>query len=314
MNHLVRILVSIVIVGWFSDAALAQAPVVSHAAGVHATLAASRWLAIEDDREFPIEEHETIRKSFPLGAGQRSLDVDNIWGSIRVTGSSSDQVQIVVNKSIRAESKDRLEAAKKEVSLDATQQANAVRLYVNGPFRCQCDCDSCVHEHGDLGYVVKMDFELQVPSNIDLKLRTVNEGDVKVQNVAGQYSVHNVNGPIEMLNVGGSGQAKTVNGEVKVTFRDNPQASSSFASINGDVDLYFLPRLSADMRFKTFNGKVFTDFPMSALPPRQPVEERHGAKFVFHADRYSGGRIASGGPEIKIETLNGDIHIFERHD
>jgi hypothetical protein len=313
MSPLVRILVSIAIACQFSHAASAQKIVVNPVIVVHPAVAPARWTP-DDEHEYSVEEHETIRKSFSLAAGQRSLDVDNIWGSIHVTGGSSDQVQIVVNKTIRAESKDRLEAAKKEVSLDATQQGNAMRLYVDGPFRCHCDCDSCSHDHGDAGYIVKMDFELQVPTNIDLKLRTVNDGDVNVQNVAGQYSVHNVNGRIEMLNVGGSGQAKTVNGEVKVTFRDNPQSSSSFASINGDVDLYFLPKFSADMRFKTFNGKVFTDFPMSALPPRQPVEERRGAKFVFHADRYSGGRIASGGPEIKIETLNGDIHIFERHD
>jgi hypothetical protein len=313
MSHLLRTLVSIAIVCSFSHAGSAQRLVVSHLNVVRPAVAPALMLGSDDDREFTVEEHETIRKSFSLAAGQRSLDLDNVWGSIHVTGGNSDQVQIVVNKSIRAESKDRLEAAKKEVLLDATQQANAIRLYVDGPFRCQCDCDSC-NRHGDLGYVVKMDFELQVPSNIDLKLRTVNDGDVKVQNVSGQYSVHNVNGPIDMLNVGGSGQVKTINGEVKVTFHDNPQTNSSFASLNGDVDLYFLPRLSADMRFKTFNGKVFTDFPMAALPPRQPVEERHGAKFVFHADRYSGGRIAAGGPEIKIETLNGDIHIFERHD
>jgi DUF4097 and DUF4098 domain-containing protein YvlB len=117
-----------------------------------------------------------------------------------------------------------------------------------------------------------------------------------------------------MTNVAGSGSAKTVNGELRVLFRDNPQSASSFATINGDVDLYFLPKLSADFRFKTFNGEVFTDFQMSALPARQPDEEHRNGKFVFHADRYSGGRIAAGGPEIKIETLNGDIHIRERHE
>jgi DUF4097 and DUF4098 domain-containing protein YvlB len=117
-----------------------------------------------------------------------------------------------------------------------------------------------------------------------------------------------------MTNVAGSGQAKTVNGELKVLFRDNPQKNSSFSSVNGDVDLYFLPKLSADLRFKTFNGEVFSDFQMSALPPREPVSQRQNGKFVFQADRYTGGRVAAGGPEIKVETLNGDIHIRERHD
>jgi hypothetical protein len=261
-----------------------------------------------------VTEQEDIHKSFPFpSAGERrSLVVDNVWGSIHVIGGSGDQVQLAAKKTIRAESKDELDLAKKEVSLDITQQGNLLKFFVNGPFRCQCDCGCGTREHQ--GYLVKYDFELQVPRDLDLTVRTVNDGDVKVQDIAGQYSVHNVNGSVEMTNVAGSGSAKTVNGELRILFRDNPQSASSFATINGDVDLYFLPKLSADFRFKTFNGEVFTDFQMSALPARQPVEEHQNGKFVFHADRYSGGRIAAGGPEIKIETLNGDIHIRERHD
>jgi len=265
-----------------------------------------------EDSAMTETEQESINKSFPFTSTgeRRSLDVDNVWGSIHVTGGTSDQVQLVAKKTIRAESKDKLELAKKEVTLDITQQGNALKFYVNGPFRCQCD--GCFRDHQ--GYFVKYDFELQVPSDLDLTARTVNDGDVTVENVAGQYSVRNVNGSVAMTNIAGSGNAKTVNGELKVVFRGNPQSKSSFATINGNVDLYFLPTLSADLRFKTFNGEIFSDFEMSALPPRQPVEEHQNGKFVFRADRFSGGRIAAGGAEINVETLNGDIHIRERHD
>src|SRR5262249_1492226 len=98
----------------------------------------------DDDWNLSVKEQETIRKSFPMtGSGPRKVEVDNVWGSIDVVGSASDQVQLVVNQTIRAESKDRLAAAKKEVTLDISQDDNVVRLYVNGPFRCQChDCVS----------------------------------------------------------------------------------------------------------------------------------------------------------------------------
>src|SRR6185437_5257340 len=271
-----------------------------------------------EESEMTVTEQETITKIIPLPAssGRRSVNVDNVWGAIHVSGADSAQVEFVARKTIRAETKEKLEQAKKEVTLEITQPANGVSLYVNGPFRCQCQCcdNGCGSTRERQGYIVKYDFDIKVPRDVDLTVRTVNDGDVTVQNVSGEYSVHNVNGSVDLTNVAGSGTAKTVNGELKVLFRENPQANSSFATLNGDVNLYFLPRLSADLRFKTFNGDVFTDFPMSALPPRQPVEEHQGAKFVFHADRYTGGRVASGGPEIKIETLNGDIHIRERHD
>ncbi|HEY2389984.1 MAG TPA: hypothetical protein VGK22_02320 [Candidatus Angelobacter sp.] len=265
----------------------------------------------DSDSSMRQQEKETINKSFTLTGEHKILEVDNVFGSIEVTGSEGNQVQLVVNKTISAESKDRMEAAKKEVTLDITDQPDFLKLYVNGPFRCNCN-DGCEGNRGDRGYRVKMDFQLQVPRNIEVKLRTVNSGHVHVQDVTGNFSVHNVNGGIEMQNVAGSGTAKTVNGPVKVTFRENPRENSDFATINGNVELYFTRGLAGDFRFKTMNGHVYSDFEMTSLPAQPVSAEQHGTKFVYRSDRYTGGRIGSGGPEIKAENLNGDIRVLER--
>jgi len=276
----------------------------------------------DHDRDYPVKAEETIRKSFTMPAGHKTLEIDNIFGSIEVrgevTGSSSSEVQIVVAKSIRAESNDTLERARKEVTLDIDQNAGALKLYVNGPFRCHCDdCNNCgsgCGSHEGPGYVVKMDFKVQVPAEIDLKIRTVNEGIVKVSNVTGNFAVHNVNGHIEMSSIAGSGTATTVNGPVSVSFRRNPSESSDFRTVNGNVELRFAGNLSADFRLKTFNGGIYSDFPVTALPGRPVAEERHGTKVILRADRFAGARIGSGGPEIKVENLNGDIRILENHE
>src|SRR5467141_3956535 len=126
-----------------------------------------------DEQEFAEREQEKIEKTFsmPAGAGRRTLEIDNVWGSIEVVGTASDRAQLTVNKSIRAESKGKIEQAKKDVTLDITQQGDALKLYVNGPFRCNChDCGRS--REGD-GYVVKMDFLMQVPRDIDIKIKTV---------------------------------------------------------------------------------------------------------------------------------------------
>jgi hypothetical protein len=269
----------------------------------------------DEERGMRLHESETIRKTFTLASAQKTLDVDNVFGSVEVTGGSGDQVQLVVNKTIYAESQSRLEAAKKEVTLDITDQPDLLKLYVNGPFRCNCGGrGGCVNWSGDSGYTVKMDFQLQVPRNIEVRLRTVNSGHINVRDVTGNFAVHNVNGGIDMQNVAGSGVAKTVNGGVKVTFRENPRERSEFSTINGNVDLYFVRGLSADFRFKTMNGNVYSDFEMSSLPTQPVSAEHHGTKFVFRSDRYTGGRIGSGGPEIKAENLNGDIRVLEHHE
>ncbi len=267
----------------------------------------------ESDSRMTFKEQETIRKDFTFNpGGQRRLEVDNVFGSIEVVATKSDQAQLVIAKTIRAESQERLEAARSEVKLDISQKGNDLRLYVNGPFRCHCSGD-CVGIREDEGYRVKMDFQLQVPNNIELKLRTVNEGQIKIQGVGGDFFVRNVNGAIEMSEVAGSGSARTVNGPVKVTFRENPRADSEFASLNGSVELQFAKNLSADFRFKTLNGGIYSDYLLTALPERPPEQERRNGRSVFRTDRYTGGRVGSGGPEIKLENLNGDIRVLERH-
>jgi hypothetical protein len=267
-----------------------------------------------EDGSFTEHEQEKIEKSFsmPAGAGRRTLEIDNVWGSIEVVGTASDKVQLTVNKNIRAESKGKIEQAKKDVTLDITQQADALKLYVNGPFRC--NCHDCGRSRDDDGYVVKMDFQVQVPRDVDIKIKTVNEGHVSVRDINGSFSVRNVNGDIQIRNIAGSGTARTVNGPVKVSFRQNPREASDFETVNGAIELQFARDLSADFRFKTFNGGIYSDFPVTALPVQGMQEEHHGAKVVFRADRYTGARINAGGPQIKVENLNGDIRILENHE
>lgn len=268
----------------------------------------------DDDSGQPFKDQETIRKSFTLPAGERSLEVDNVTGFIEVTGDQGDQIQLVVNKTIRGESKAKLEEARKDVTLEITQNQGEVKLYVDGPFRCGRGHGHCYSSDGHEGYSVRMDFQLKVPRNIALRLSTVNSGHIHVKDVTGNYSIHNVNDGIEMENIGGAGTVRTVNGNVKVVFRENPRENSVFASVNGNIDLYFAQNLAADFRFKTLNGDVFTDFPMTSLPVRAVQSERHNGMFRYRADRFTGGRVGAGGPEIKVETLNGNINLLEHHD
>ncbi len=267
----------------------------------------------DDDRYLSARDEEKIQKSFTLpAAGHKSLEIDNVWGSIEVVADTTDKVELTVARTNQAESKEKLERAKKEVTLEVSQEEGALKLYVNGPFRCQCD--DCRHSRDDEGYRVKMDFLVHVPRDIDIKVKTVNEGRVKVSNINGSFVVRNVNGDIEMVNMAGSGTARTVNGPVIVSFRQNPRENSDFKTVNGNVEIRFAHDLSADFRFKTFNGGIYSDFPVTSLPVHAIEAEHKGSKVVYRADRFTGARVNAGGPEIQIENLNGDIRILENHE
>jgi len=250
-----------------------------------------------------VEEKQTIQKSFP---NAKRIEVENVNGSIRVTGYDGREVQVTVNETFSADSKEKLEQARKEVKLDiSTPQEGTVRLYVDGPFRDKC------REH-DQGYRFRHEFEIKAPRDVTVYLRNVNGGSVKVENVAGDYDVENINGGVEMLETAGSGRAYALNGGLKVLFRSNPRASSYFGSLNGKVDLFFQPNLAADLRMKTFNGNIYSDFEVTPLPAHQATAERRDGKLVYRADRFTGGRVGHGGPEIKLDGFNGDIRILKR--
>lgn len=257
-----------------------------------------------------VEQNETIQKSYALGgAAPKKVVVDNVNGSIHVVGYQGSEVRLTAHKRLRAESSSDAEKGAREVKLEITQDGNTVRFYVDGPFRCR---EGGVHMDRDPGYEVKYDFDLQVPHDTAVELKTINDGEIQVEGVAGDYKVDNINGGVEMTELAGSGKVYALNGKVRVTFRENPRGKSSFGSLNGEVRVSFQPDLNADVRFKTFNGGVYTDYPVSYLPQPVAAGERHNGKFVYKSNDWTAARVGRGGPELSFDAFNGNIRILNR--
>jgi len=251
----------------------------------------------------PLEEKSNEHRTF---AGVNDLIVDNVSGFIEVTASNGNSLEMDVAKILSADSQDRLSLAKKEIRLDVTQEGGLLRLIVEGPFR---NGRSVNHE----GYHFTYNFTLRVPRQIRLELSTVNDSHILVDGTSGEFRISNVNGPIEMKQVQGSGEVRTVNGAVKVTFARNPTAPVEFKSVNGTLDITFRHGLNANLMMKTMHGDLLTDFPVTALPVAVAVApENKNGKFVWKNDRMAGVRVGSGGPELRFETLNGDVLIKDR--
>jgi hypothetical protein len=264
-------------------------------------------------KDYQIKKTEDIQKtlSFPESGLDQGIVVDNIFGSITVQGYQGTEVQLQIHKTIKARNQEALERALKEVELEITSEDNIIDLYVDGPFRDR-------HERGERsgrrnpGYEVHYDFDIKVPLRTAISLKTVTSGDISVRDVEGNFDIRNVNGRITVDEIAGSGDAHTVNGGIKVVFRRNPGEDCSFKTINGDLDIFFTDRLSADFRLKTFNGDILSDFPVTYLPLEAAKEERKGSKYVYKSDRFVGVRAGNGGPQMKMDTLNGDILIHKR--
>jgi DUF4097 and DUF4098 domain-containing protein YvlB len=254
-----------------------------------------------------VEDRSVETKTFP---GAHLVIVDNVNGSIEVTGEPGNDVHMEVTKRIRAESAERMEAAKREVKLDEQQSGDTLKLYVDGPFRCNCDDRS--QRHGHQGYNVNYDFKLRVPSGARIDLYTVNGGGISVRGVGGDFDVRNVNGDIEMNDVTGSGKAHTVNGPVKVVYAANPKGPLSFETVNGSVDVAFRKGFGAEARMETLNGGMYTDYEVYAAAIEPAGATRQNGKFVLRRGGATAVRVGAGGPELRMKTVNGDIFIRDR--
>jgi hypothetical protein len=254
-----------------------------------------------------VEDQSVETKSFD---GVKLVIVDNVDGPIQVTGRPGTGVQMEVRKHINAETPERLEAARREVKLDIQQSGDSLKLFVDGPFRCNGKEGSV--RSGHQGYNVTYDFKLSVPRDARVDLYTVNHGNIVVQSVDGDFDIRNVNGLIDMTDVAGSGKARTVNGPVKVLYSRNPAGPLEFETVNGNVDVAFRKGFGARARMQTMNGGMYTDFEVQPEPSEAAVGSRENGKLVIRNSRSTAVRLGSGGPDVRLKTLNGDIFIRDR--
>lgn len=250
---------------------------------------------------------QVTERSLSLGAAPL-VTVDNVNGPIHVVGDGGAQVRWVATESNPDNATD--------VHLDITQTGDSVKLFVDGPFRCGDDgtsrCDHWSRNWDDASSHVRFDFELHVPANARLDLKTVNHGDIRVEGVAGDFTINNINGGVDLEQMAGSGHADTLNGPMKASFRSNPRGACDFGSLNGSVSLYFQPGLDANLTYKTLNGAVYSDFEVIPVATDVPASKsRDGHMIVFRRGQASAARVGNGGPAFALHTLNGNIYLHE---
>ncbi len=80
-----------------------------------------------------------------------------------------------------------------------------------------------------------------------------------------------------------------------------------------DIEVEAPSRLNAECQMKTMNGRTYSAYDTTPLPAaaETQVTER-GMRRIVTRNRFAGGRAGSGGVEIRVEGLNGDIRIAQR--
>jgi hypothetical protein len=277
-----------------------QRPILNTAGAASAALLALAGVARAD-----VVETREIADTIPVSASEPLVVVvKNIVGAVRVTGHDADRVEMRATETVRGDLQADIERARAELGLRTESEPGRVAFRVR-PLRDDSDC-TCRGRWD--GYSVAYDIEIRVPRSAALDVATVNDGDVTVEDVNGEFELRNVNGAVRLVRAGGSGTVQTVNGDVDATFARAPQESTSFRTVNGELDVTFPEDLSAELAFHTMQGDVLTDFEVVSLSDPPEVRRDRG-RFTMRTNRVSTFRVGAGGERHSFNTLNGDIFV-----
>ena len=245
-----------------------------------------------------------LMETIPVSANEPLVViVKNIIGPIHVAGHDANRVEMHATETVRGDLQADIERARAEMQLRTETEPGRVAFRVRN-----IDGDSGRRNSNWDNYSIAYDIELRVPRGATLEISTVNDGDVTVEDVNGEFDLKNVNGAVRLVRAGGGGSIHTVNGDVDASFARSPSEATSFHTVNGEVDVTFPANLSAELAFHTLQGDVFTDFDVESLSAPPEVRRDRG-RYVMNTNHNSAFRVGTGGERHTFNTLNGDILV-----
>ena len=97
-----------------------------------------------------------------------------------------------------------------------------------------------------------VNLEIQVPRNFSLKLKNINDGQTRVEQVTGDLEISNINHDITLIDVSGSAVVDSINGTIKAVYTTLAADSQlAFTSFNENVDLTLPASVKADFKLQT---------------------------------------------------------------
>ena len=250
-------------------------------------------------RQRPDADRVTVPLSDPSRPG--IIDVSLVHGSITVRGANRKDVVVTARPEAERPSRryDPDAAGLRRIPQTAgyriSEEGNRIKVSSDNPNR-------------------SVNFEIEAPLRSNLKLSTVNGGEILVENIEGDLDVSNTNGGITLNNVGGSVNAGTTNGAVRASLtRVTAARQMSFTSLNGAVDVTLPPATKANLRLRSDHGEVYSDFDVqlaaaSSTPSVQETRSSNG-RYRINRNRAIVGAINGGGPEFELRTFNSNVYV-----
>ena len=233
---------------------------------------------------------ETVVHQIPV-ANLKNLDLSNVNGSIKCEGKATDMIELACVIKVKAGSEESAQKYMDSINIDIQENADELIVKTKMP----------KNRGGFWKWVsgnntnASVSYEITVPESFGVDLESVN-GGIKVKNLKGEVDLETVNGGINAEALSGSANAETVNGGIKVVFTEGASIQDmKFEAVNGGIKVVLPESAAFDTDVSTVNGGIDCEFDL----PSNAVKKR----------RHLNAKINGGGPNIRIETVNGGVGI-----
>jgi len=241
------------------------------------------------------ENQEEFFQKYPISV-QGSFELENVNGLVRVITWSQPEVEIKAIKRTKRDPKN-LKLVRIEVkSLHDRVVVKTIypRMRNTG---VTVDYEISLPEKLAETSLEVVNGRIEISGNLDrIKASTVN-GSIKVEGLEGPANLEAVNGGIEAVITSGPVKIETVNGPISCYLR-SLKDNLSLETVNGPIKIKIAPEtdLNGFLEARSTNGAINIDLPLIF----KNLTQSRG--------RFE-GQIGTGGPLIRLRTVNGSISL-----
>jgi DUF4097 and DUF4098 domain-containing protein YvlB len=239
-------------------------------------LAAPAAAQRDRDRDRGPRETETVDRTLSLPPGG-TVRLKTFSGRVNITGTGGNQVVI---KAVRRATRERLD----DIRLEITQSGTVIDIDANHRIRERRNDN-----------VVETDFDIQVPNEVRLDLRTFS-APITVNNVGGDLVVEGFSSEIRLTDVAGPKRVKTFSGKVTVQARSWADGDDmNVNTFSGDVTLRLPDNARGDITFDSFSGSFNSDLPVTLSSSSRR--------------NFRGALNGGGSSNFRLNTFSGSVRI-----
>lgn len=238
------------------------------------------------DQEFTVREE--IRRSYSINPGA-TVYLSRISGNVRVETAKIDRAEVLLVR--LAKKKDDLAYHK----FGAEQTAENLSIWAVSDRRSVFSAAS--NQIPDVRHRVF----LRVPEKINLEVSRI-EGELIAGRIEGRVKLRSIDGRVKVDRAFGQSELFGIQGEADVTFAPLNGRGIGVGAVSGNVTLRFEGEVNAELRVRGVNGAVNNQ--LGQVSGKEETS-RSGWKTI---------QIGSGGPEIEIRGIDGNVSLLKAQD